>query len=91
MTQPPHEQPAQTDQIPLLTHGSAELLTSAHQRGFPHQDTQCSGRQKEEALQADSLVEEADSLVEEEADPQEEDSSEDLPLNKEEIRTQETD
>ena len=84
MTQQQSEQLAQIDQIPLLTHGSAELLTFAHQWDFPCLDTQYSDHQEEEILQA----EEADSLVEEEADLQEEDSpeeiQEDLPLNKEE-------
>ena len=87
------EQLAQTDQIPLITHGFAERSTSAHQQGFPRRDTQCSDHQEEELPQADSPVEEevdslveeeADSLEEEEADLQGEDSQEALPLNKEE-------
>ena len=62
MTQQQPEQLAQTDQIPLLTHGSAELLTFAHQWDFPRLDTLCSDHQEEETLQ----VEEADSQEEEE-------------------------
>ena len=85
MTQQQPEQLVQTDQTLLPTHGSAELLTFAHQWDFPHLDTLCSDHQEEELLQ----VEEADSQEEEEeADSQEEEEEEDsleedLPLNME--------
>ena len=68
MTQQQSGRPAQTNQTPLLTHGSAERLTFDHRWDFPHLDTQYSNHQEEEILQAEG----ADSQEEEEEDSQEE-------------------
>ena len=68
MTQQQPGQLAQTNQTPLLTHGSAGLLTFARQWVFPRLDTQYSDHQEEEILQAEGV----DSQEEEEEDSQEE-------------------
>ena len=93
MTQQQPEQLAQTNQTPLLTHGSAEPSISAHQWDSPLLDTLYSDLQAE----AHRVEEEEDSPVEEEveAEFQEEEevdspAEEDHFLNQE-IRTQETD
>ena len=65
------EPQGQTGPILPVIHGFAEPLISAHQRGFPRLDTQCSNPHKET-----HQGEEADSPAGGEADLQEEDSRE---------------
>ena len=81
MMQQQQGQQAQTDQIPLLTHGFAEPSTSAHQWVFPHLDTPYSDPQ-EEVLGEEVAADSQEEVTPEEAaaDSQLE---EDMPLNQE--------
>ena len=80
MTQQQREQQAPTSQTLLITPGSAELLTYAHQWVFLHLDTPSSGPQ-EETLPGEEAEEDSQEEVipAEAVASQEEEDQEDLP------------
>ena len=73
------EQQAPTSQTLLVTPGSAELLTCAHQWVFPHLDTPSSGHQEEALPEEEAGEDSQEEVIPAEAvASQEEEDQEDL-------------
>ena len=73
------EQQAPTSQILLVTPGSAELFTYAHQWAFPHLDTPSSGHQEGALLEEEAEEDSQEEDSQEEEDQEDQEDQEDLP------------
>ena len=73
------EQQAPTSQLLLVTPGSAELSTYAHQWVFPHLDTPSSGHQEGALPEEEAEEDSQEEAIPEAVASQEEEDQEDLP------------